>query len=541
MRSFVVASTLWLATAVFAEPPEVAYLFPAGVERGKSQSVRLGGKFSWPLQVWTNRPGLTVKPESEGLVRVAAAADAVPGIYRLRFHDHNGASALRSFQVGVVPDVLEKEPNDDPLRPQPLPDSAVVVNGKLEKAGDVDAFAVEVEAGRTLVASMAAHSTFGSPMDAVLQITDARGFVVAQNHDRIGLDPRVVYRVPRAGKFLVRCFAFPAKPNSSIRFEGGADFVYRLTVASGPFADFALPSGEGTDAPSEARVFGWNLPDSPRTVPLRPLPPRKAVDGLLIVAEQGFANAVFLPTTPHPFLSEPEGGFGKEPRTITFPTTIWGRIAENGQVDRYRIKMRKGQSLDVSADADRLGSPLDPYLSVIDPAGKTLLQIDDVKPSRDVKATQKFPSDGNFDLAVRDLHRRGGPDYVYRLTIQETQPDFELTAAADRFTVKPGESLEIPVTIVRSGGMTGDVEISAVNLPEGVTASPVVSRNGDQTAKSVKLIVQAKQPAGGPIQIIGASKRDGADVTRAATAPIKALGERTRRLWLTVTPASPKK
>ncbi|MEK6239507.1 MAG: hypothetical protein N2C14_32715, partial [Planctomycetales bacterium] len=103
VMALVVAQPLPISAAA----PEVTYLFPAGSQRGQSQSVALGGKFSWPLQVWVDRPGLKVDIESkEGVVTVAVAKDASPGLYWLRFHNEDGASSLRPFEVGVAGDVL---------------------------------------------------------------------------------------------------------------------------------------------------------------------------------------------------------------------------------------------------------------------------------------------------------------------------------------------------------------------------------------------------------------------------------------------------
>ena len=108
--------------------------------------------------------------------------------------------------------------------------SAVVINGRLNKSGDVDTFAVEMKKNQTLVASMEANRRLGSPMDGVLQIVSGRGFVLEQNDDHCGFDPQIAFVAESDGTYFVRAFAFPAKPNSSIRFSGAANYIYRLTV-----------------------------------------------------------------------------------------------------------------------------------------------------------------------------------------------------------------------------------------------------------------------------------------------------------------------
>ena len=54
----------------------------------------------------------------KGKFKVAVAKDAVPGVYWLRAYNAEGASGLRPFLVGTLPEVMEKEPNDEPRKPQ---------------------------------------------------------------------------------------------------------------------------------------------------------------------------------------------------------------------------------------------------------------------------------------------------------------------------------------------------------------------------------------------------------------------------------------
>ena len=98
-------------------------------------------------------------------------------------------------------------------------------------------------------------------MDAVLQVVSADGFVLAQNDDDVGRDPRIVFEAPAAGTYIVRLFAFPATPDSSIRFAGGSAFVYRLTLTTGGFLDHAFPLAVGRDGPRAVEAIGWNIPE----------------------------------------------------------------------------------------------------------------------------------------------------------------------------------------------------------------------------------------------------------------------------------------
>src|SRR5581483_2412519 len=110
-----------------------------GAQRGTTVEVTAGGTFErWPVKAWVSGQGVEVKPAGDkGKLSVTVAADAVPGTYWIRLHDEQGAGIPRPFVVGTLPEVLEREPNDDRRKPQVL-EPSVVVNGRLNPAGDVD-------------------------------------------------------------------------------------------------------------------------------------------------------------------------------------------------------------------------------------------------------------------------------------------------------------------------------------------------------------------------------------------------------------------
>jgi len=201
-----------------AAGPQVRSLLPSGGQRGTTVEVTAGGTFpTWPLQTWVDRPGVTIAPAADkGKLSVAIAGDAPCGLYWMRLFDAAGASAPLPFVVGTINEVLEQEPNNDPDKSQSVASAPVVVNGRLGANGDVDMFAIALRKGQTLVASLEAHETLGSPVDAVMQIVSPRGDVLAYNHDEHGLDPQIVFAAPADGSYLVRVFGFPATPNQTI-------------------------------------------------------------------------------------------------------------------------------------------------------------------------------------------------------------------------------------------------------------------------------------------------------------------------------------
>src|SRR5437762_1999767 len=97
-----------------AAPPKVDYLYPAGGQRGSKVEVTVGGTFErWPVQAHVEGKGLAVEvTKTTGKLIVTVAADAEPGVHNIRLFDEQGASIARPFIVGMLPEVMEKEPND---------------------------------------------------------------------------------------------------------------------------------------------------------------------------------------------------------------------------------------------------------------------------------------------------------------------------------------------------------------------------------------------------------------------------------------------
>ncbi len=520
--------------AVQAAPPAPTYLFPAGAQRGKTVEVTAGGSFErWPVQAWVDRPAVEVRAAKEkGKLTVAVAPDAVPGTYWIRLHDESGAGPLRPFLVGTLAEVQEQEPNDDPARPQVLPSASVVVNGRLEKAGDVDGFAVRLHKGETLVASVEANHVLGSPMDAILQVLSADGFVLAQNNDDHGLDPQVVFAAPKEDSYVVRTFAFPAEPGSGIQFAGGETYVYRLTLTTGGFADHAFPLAVPRAAPGQVEVIGWNIPAGAKTLAVKPEP---ASDTISLWHPQ-FANTVSVRVEPHPCVVGT--GNRKGPQTLSLPVTVSDRIERPGDVAGYEFRAKKGQQVVFRVEAGSAGSTLDPLLVLTDGAGKRLARADDStvgKPgTRDAGLTFGVPQDGAYRFEVRDLAGQGGFRNFYRLRAVLGEPDYALSVTTDRFVLTAGKQLAIPVAVERRNGFDREIAIAVEGLPDGVTAAPVTSSGAP--GKETTLRLEAKRgPVAGPIRIIGRVAGQAA-LSRQATAPLGGLPGRTADLWFSVLP-----
>jgi hypothetical protein len=389
---------------------------------------------------------------------------------------------------------------------------------------------------------------------------EVEAFVVAQNHDSIGLDPQIVFAAPRDGQYLVRIFAFPSEPNSTIRFSGDDSYIYRLTLTTGGYLDHALPLAIGPSAEG-VRTAGWNIPEAlaglaiPAALPTDPLAP---LDGMLAtIFHPDLAGAAELPRLEHACLFGNDEASPDQPQPVALPVTIGWRLQAAGDADAYSFQAAKGQKIRIAIEAHALGFPTDAMLAVLDDAGKVLAEADDSgRQERDPRIDFTAPEEGRYRVVTRDLAGRGGPRIAYRLTIEPQTPDYSLSLAADSFVLEKDKPLEIEVTVAAQYGFRDGIEIHAIGLPAGVTAEPVKfaptgdggssgSRRGRRggggnqaSGSSVKLILKGDpalvQPGGTPIRIEGRTAGDN-PLIRTARFPLNLpLAGSHHAAWLTV-------
>lgn len=515
------------ASVSFAAPPTLTTLSPAGAQSGATTNITATGTLDpWPIQAVASIKGIDFNPSKDkGKFTVSVAKDVPAGMYWVRLFNAEGASEQRPFFVSPLPEVAEADANDDPKKPQILKESSVVT-GKLNPQGDVDHFAIEAKKGQTIVASLLANTLLRSPMDGLLQLLDAKGFVVAENNDTHGLDPQIAWPVAKDGRYVVRVFAFPSMPDSSIRFFGSDACNYRLTITTSAFADHAFPPAVSIKDPSPIELRGWNISDAAKKLMLKQDRPLDR----LWVTSPGLANAVPIRVEPHRCLIETEPNDPNKPQEIETPCTIGGHMNAAGDVDAFVFQLKKGERRGIRVEADAINSPLDPITRILDESGKVLNESKTAKGGADpAEIAFTAPTDAKYRVEVRDLFKHGGERYIYRLRIAAPEPDFSLSVVVDQFTMNVGQSFEIPVTATKLNGFNQPIELRALDLPDGVTFEP----GKPDAAKEVKLKLSAKAPTSGVIRIVGIA----GSVERTVRVTIPNYAVPSEAIFLTVRPA----
>jgi hypothetical protein len=234
--AFVILNSLFAIPAL-AAPPGFENIFPAGGQIGARVESTVSGKGlekeTW--LGWCSNPHVVVlggdKPKKFFL---NIAKEAVPGPCIIRLYNENDASPPRIIEVGKFEEVLEKEPNDTLVDARPTEARMnVTFNGVLEKAGDVDTFAIRAQKGKRLTLDLHGYA-LGSPMDPAMRLLNDRGVELAAGHDTNNLDPRIEYTPTTDGTLFVQLFAFVHPPAADVSFKGSANHVYRLVVTDEP-------------------------------------------------------------------------------------------------------------------------------------------------------------------------------------------------------------------------------------------------------------------------------------------------------------------
>lgn len=202
------------------EQPFITQVFPLGGQEGKPTVAAIAGR---------NLPGATMPLDTTpggGAVREAGVVVS------------EWSSNRVAYAVDDLPEEVETEPNDDDAHAQVV-ELPLIVNGRIGRPGDVDAFRFEGKAGATVVAEVSARR-LGSPLDSLLRLLDAAGKTLAWNDDlekpETGLithqaDSRVSARLPADGTYTVLV--------ADAERHGDDAFGYRLRLGP-PRPDFAI-------------------------------------------------------------------------------------------------------------------------------------------------------------------------------------------------------------------------------------------------------------------------------------------------------------
>ncbi len=398
--------------SAFAASPQLSSISPRGAQRGTEAIVTFqGARLGDAVEVIAYHPGIAVKklePVQDNSLKVtlAIAPDCRLGEHLFRVRTATGISDARTFWVGALPSVEEKEPNSEFDKPQAIPLN-VTVHGTIA-GDDVDYFAVECKKGQRLSVEVEGMRLASSFFDPYVAILDSKRFEIATGDDaaNTGQDGGCSAIIPADGTYVVQI--------RESAYSGNGP--YRLHVGHFPRPTGVIPAGGKPGDEVELRFVGDPSGELRQKIKL----PATADPMFRVHAQtaDGVHPAGFrfrlndLPNTL-------ESGANKDVATATAgvaPGAFNGVVASAGETDYFKFPAKKGQVFEVHAYARNIGSPLDPVLHVGVAGGAYIAGNDDTRgPDSHLRVTS--PVDGELAVWIHDHLKKGGPDYFYRIEV----------------------------------------------------------------------------------------------------------------------------
>lgn len=489
------------ATAV-AATPQLTTTIPRGMQRGTTQKVILHGvRVQDGRQVIFDRPGINVKSlkpidDKQVELELEAPADLVPGLYPMRLVAETGLSNVIVFAVGALPMVDEKEPNSEFTTPQEI-DLGVTVEGTIPRE-DVDYYVVNLKAGQRLTAEVEGtrliRSNNANFFDPYIAILNAERFELATSDDAPLLQQDCVCSIeaPTDGKYIV------VVRDSSF---GGNNDRYRVHIGSYPRPIAVMPAG----GPPGETIDMTFVSISGEAWTDKVTMPSEASDAypLIVSNDQGSSpspNFVRVQPIPNVMEQEPNDSW-KESTAGVLPGAYNGIIGQPDDIDYFSFDATKDQTVQLKLFARKvLRTALDGVVNLYDANGKRVAGNDD-SGGPDSLFEFKIPADGKYHVRINDHLRGGGPGFAYR--IEATLAEAGLTLSlpdraryiATQINVSQGNHAAVMINAARKA-VGGPVDISGINLPEGVSVVPLQMPAGQGTVPLL-LTATAEAPLDG--------------------------------------------
>lgn len=549
---------------------------PCSAQAGKTVQVTiLGVNLDNTTELRFTHPGIKTKPVmlpaddifpkeriQNSKFSVTVSPDVPPGIYEARAVSYFGLSTARPFVVADKDSREVNESGNHATRETAMPvDVNTVITGSVPSRG-IDWYKFKAISGQRVLIELLAER-IDSKLDGQIVVYNSQGREIDRNRDWYGRDSFIEVNPKQAGEYYLAI--------SDILYRGSSNHFYRLSISDKPHIDFVFPPAGEPGSKNTYTIYGRNLPggslgksvyrnghklesleveiqlpDVP-SIPARFMtgsPRQGLLRGWDYQLDRSNKVAIGFATGPV-VIENPQ----LDQQPVLIPVEIAGRFDEPHDEDVFQFQAKKGKTYCVEVISDRMRSQVDPYLEVHQitksKEGKTTLkkvaENDDLPSffsvhnkdainlnSNDAAVSFVAEQDGDYAVTVINQFGGGSSADIYRLAIREPKPDFQLIATTERplptgrtgYSVTPllrqGAKWGVRVVAPRRDGFTGDIVITAENLPKGITAQPLTLSGKTDRGILVISADQSAQTWAGEIKIVGKAQINNQQIVREA-------------------------
>ena len=429
-----VALTLFTTSAAFSQKaPQLGYAFPPAICAGAATNVQLGGfDFTPDMQWFVHRDGvrvatsgalsdfqLTPPPYWYGpragvaalpIAREVAAhievdSNLPAGLVRWQVANANGASQTALLFISRGHEIVEDRSRDLPQR---LPVLPVAVSGRLSRLTEVDRYEMVADADGLVSVDLMARR-LGANFQGMLLVRDSNGKVMAELADTQGIDGGLTFPTTSGETYVIELH--------DADFRGDRSFVYRLAVNRGPRVLCTLPSAGQRGTTREVEFIGLGVAsgkpnmESIRQTVTFPIDSQLAAHTLSLTTPVGVVDVSMS-------LSDVEEQVRVAPQLIAAPCAITNVLPPTTDRECFSWSVEKDEFWSIDLQSRALGGQLDVALTVLNPDGKPIAELDDLPGTTDVGLEFHADVSGVYSLIARSMATRSGAaDAIYRLQL----------------------------------------------------------------------------------------------------------------------------
>ncbi len=456
-----------------AANPSLSSILPRGGQRGTEVELSFNGaRLGDAKEILFYSPGFSLVEFKEikgnqARARVRIAADCLLGVHAMRIRTATGISDMKTFFVGALATVGEKEPNSDFGSPQKIPLNSTV-SGIVQNE-DVDYYMFEVKKGQRISAEIEAMRLGTTIFDPFIAIMNQARFELAASDDSALLrqDSTCQVVAPEDGNYYVQ-----VRESS---YGGNGNCRYRLHVGTFPRPMVLLPAGAKAGQEVEISYIGDASGTSKQKLTVPQTPGQDL--SLYLQDDGGIApsrNVFRISQYDNAIETEPNNNHAQASKGVA-PGAFNGIISEPGDIDCFRFEARKGQVFEVELYGRRIRSPLDSVMNIAHFSGGGIAGNDD---SRGPDSYFRFtaPETKEYVITIRDHLKKGGPNYAYRVELTPVKQALSLTIPRVARYSQERQSIAVPrgnrytaLVSVSRQNFGGDLAFSCADLPAGMS------------------------------------------------------------------------